>query len=82
MKPKWILISLAAKTAQLYSLTLVVWMNTRSIHSKFNKDGNVVTKSHPLHHMQRKEVWGGFSFGSRIETTAQLCGAPLSGLNQ
>lgn len=32
-------------------LTLVVGMNTRSIHSKFDEDGNAVTEAHPLHHM-------------------------------
>lgn len=57
-------------------------MNTRSIHSKFDEDGNVETEAHPLHHMQRKDVWGGGFFGCRSETAAQLCRAPLSGTNQ
>lgn len=65
-------------------LTLIVRMNTRSVHSKFDEDGDVVTKTHPLHNMKWEQVWGGVFFGSagRCETTAQLCRGPHSGPNQ
>lgn len=64
------------------TLTLIVRMNTRSVNTKFDEDGNVVTKTHPFHNMKWKQVWGGVFFGSRRETAAQLCRAPHSGPNQ
>lgn len=63
-------------------LTLVVWMNPGSVHSKLDEDGNIVTKAHPLHHMQREEIWARPFFGRGIETAAELCRAPLSGTDQ
>lgn len=32
-------------------LTLILWMYTRCIRSKFNQDGNVKSLSNPFHHM-------------------------------
>lgn len=60
-------------------LTLVVWVNPRSVHSKFDEDGNIVAKANPLHHVKREQIWARSFCGWRVEIAAELCRAPHSG---
>lgn len=63
-------------------LTLVVWVNPRSVHSKLDEDGNIVAKAHPLHHMKGEEIWARSFSGWGVEIAAELCRAPHSGAGQ
>lgn len=63
-------------------LTFIVRMNPRSIHSKFDEDWNIVTKAHPLHHMEGEEIWACSLSGWGVEIAAELCRAPDSGMSQ
>lgn len=56
-------------------------MNTWGVHAKFDEDGDVKSKAHPFHHMQREEFRGGRFFGYAPKITVQFYRAPLSGLN-
>lgn len=63
-------------------LTLVVWVNPRSVHSKLDEDGNIVAKAHPLHHMKGEEIWACSFSGWGVKIAAELCRAPHSGAGQ